>query len=143
MSGTTTPITIDIVPNAGGRYKTISTLSWANIPGFAILTGRNGSGKTQLLEVLAYHFSGARPQGIHVGSPLPVEVRISGSAYEPEEIAYVPSAGRFSGGAPSSLANLQQARQQALQHAREHAQNRHSNENDIFGRIRAHRILNG
>jgi ABC-type Mn2+/Zn2+ transport system ATPase subunit len=137
MSDTTTPITLDITPDKGGRYKAISTLSWVDIPGFAILTGRNGSGKTQLLEVLAYYLSGARPPGMQSGSPLPVEVRISGQVYQPEEIAYVPSAGRFSGGAPSSLATLQRARQQALQHAQQHAANPH----DIYSLIRARRIL--
>jgi hypothetical protein len=75
------------------------------------------------------------------GSPLPVDVRISGPVYQPEEIAYVPSAGRFSGGAPSSLANLKQARQQALQHAQHQAQNRNNNESDIFARIRGQRLL--
>lgn len=130
-------LNIDIVPNGGQTYKTISQLSWADIPGFAILTGRNGSGKTQLLEVLAYHFSGARPPGMQFGSPLPVSVHVTGAGYKPEEIAYVPSAGRFSGGAPSSLANLQKARQQALQYA----QSRNGNANDISGLIRANRIL--
>lgn len=141
MNGTTNPMTIDIAPKNGGRYKTISTLSWADIPGFAILTGRNGSGKTQLLEVLAYHFSGARPQGMQRGSPLPVEVRISGHVYQPEEIAYVPSTGRFSGGAGSSLSKLQQVRQQTLQQAQQHVQNPNVHANDIFGMIRANRIL--
>jgi energy-coupling factor transporter ATP-binding protein EcfA2 len=134
-------MSIDMIPHVGGRYKTISTLSWADIPGFAILTGRNGSGKTQLLELLAYHFSGARPPGMQFNSPLPVEVRVSGQTYQPEEIAYVPSAGRFSGGAPSSLATLQQTRQQALQHAQQQAQNQRNNQNDIYGLIRGRRLL--
>lgn len=108
------PMTVNVVPRDGGRYKSITKLSWANIPGFAILTGKNGSGKTQVLEVLAYHFSGALPPSVQAGSLLPVEVRVSGTDYKPEEIAYVPSTGRFSGGPPASLANMPQLRQQAL-----------------------------
>jgi recombinational DNA repair ATPase RecF len=61
MSVTIDPLSIFITPQGTGRYKSISTVAWENIPGFAVLTGRNGSGKTQLLEVLAYHFSGAVP----------------------------------------------------------------------------------
>jgi ABC-type ATPase involved in cell division len=137
MSANITPMTFDIVPRNGGRYKSIAALSWADIPGFAILTGKNGSGKTQLLEILAYHFSGALPQGMQPPSVLPVEVRITGTTCKPEEIAYVPSAGRFSGGGGSSLATMAQFRQQALQHA----QNAHSNRNDISSVIRANRIL--
>jgi predicted ATPase len=36
-----------------GRYKSISTLDWRGIPKFALITGANGSGKTQLLELIA------------------------------------------------------------------------------------------
>jgi energy-coupling factor transporter ATP-binding protein EcfA2 len=36
-----------------GRYKSISTLDWRDIPKFAVITGANGSGKTQLLELIA------------------------------------------------------------------------------------------
>ena len=137
MSETRTPMMIDIVPKDGGRYKTISSLSWTDIPGLAILTGRNGSGKTQLLELLAYHLSGARPPGMRPNSALPVEVRIVGPIYHAEDIAYVPSSGRFSGGSPSSLANLRSFREQALQPA----QNVPNNAHDISARVRTNRIL--
>jgi ABC-type transport system involved in cytochrome c biogenesis ATPase subunit len=38
---------------ARGRYKSITTLEWLDIPRFAVITGPNGSGKTQLLEMVA------------------------------------------------------------------------------------------
>lgn len=137
MNSSTIPMTIDIVSRAGGRYKSVTTLSWTDIPDFAILTGKNGSGKTQLLEILAYHFSGALPPGMPIGSLLPVEVRVSGAGYNPDEIAYVPSTGRFSGGAPASLANMPQLRQQALQLA----QNAFSYMSDMPNLIRARRMV--
>lgn len=37
----------------GGQYKSISSLDWRDIPKFAVITGPNGSGKTQLLELIA------------------------------------------------------------------------------------------
>lgn len=134
MSDVIVPMSISIVPNNGGKYKTISTLSWADVPGFAILTGKNGSGKTQLLEILAYHLSGAPLPGMPINSLLPVKVTINGPTYQPDDIAYVPSDGRFSGGSGSSIMNVQNFRQQALQPIQE------SNIRDIPTKIRSNRI---
>ncbi len=44
-----------------GRYKSISALEWRGIPKFALVTGANGSGKTQLLELIARR-AGLLPQ---------------------------------------------------------------------------------
>jgi ABC-type multidrug transport system ATPase subunit len=142
MNATITNLSIKISPRAGGRYKSISSLSWLNIPGLAILTGRNGSGKTQLLEVLAYHLSDALPQEARQTGVLPVEVTFEGTVYKSEQIAYVPSSGRFSGGALVSLASLPQARQQVLSYA----QQAHAHINDITNTIKSKRataILGG
>ena len=136
MSPNITPITFNIVPRNGRGYKSITAVSWIDIPGFAILTGKNGSGKTQLLEILAYHLSGARPPGQVFQSGLPVEVSVSGQNYQPEEIAYVPSTGRFSGGKTVSLANMLQNRRAILQNAQ-----RHNQPHDIAEVTRARRIL--
>jgi energy-coupling factor transporter ATP-binding protein EcfA2 len=136
MGGNISPLTIDIAPHAGGGYKSITTLSWVDIPALAILTGKNGSGKTQLLELLAYHFSGARPPGLPSPPAMPVEIRVSGSTYKPEEIAFVPSGGRFSGGTAASLANVKQFYAQALQRAKQMGGSHH----DIQAIISARRI---
>lgn len=88
------------------------------------------------MEILAYHFSGALPPGMPQGSSLPVDVHVGGISYKPEEISYVPSGGRFSGGSPTSLANMPQVRQQVLQYAK----NASSYFNDITNTIRARRI---
>jgi energy-coupling factor transporter ATP-binding protein EcfA2 len=132
-----TPITIKINPRDGQRYKSISTLSWSEVPGFAILTGKNGSGKTQLLEILGYHLSGTTLPSSPPGTPLPVEILIEGGSYQPEEIAFVPSSGRFSGGTPASLANLPSVRMQNVQYAH----NIHSYQSDITGMVKARRML--
>lgn len=129
-------LSIRITSRSGGRYKSIAELSWDNIPGFAILTGKNGSGKTQLLEVLAYHLSGALPQNMRQGETLPLNIVLDGIEYKPEQIAYVPSAGRFSGGNPVSVAGMPQVRQQALQYV----QQAHGYTNDITATIKGRRV---
>ena len=48
MGNVMSELSIAISPRDGGSYKSISNVVWDNIPGFAILTGRNGSGKTQI-----------------------------------------------------------------------------------------------
>jgi ABC-type Mn2+/Zn2+ transport system ATPase subunit len=35
-----------------GNYKSIKSLKWEEIPDFVVVTGKNGSGKTQLLELI-------------------------------------------------------------------------------------------
>ncbi len=35
-----------------GRYKSISDLKWSDVPPFAVITGVNGTGKSQLLEII-------------------------------------------------------------------------------------------
>lgn len=54
------PLRIEIGGGSSKPYKSIDYLVWDKIPPFAILTGVNGSGKTQLLELLAYKLSGIR-----------------------------------------------------------------------------------
>lgn len=110
---------IAVSPRNGGRYKSISNIVWDDIPGFAILTGRNGSGKTQILELLAYHFSGAQYQP-GTTDPLPVIVSTAGMTYEADEIAYVPSSGKFSGGVPTSVADIPNVRSQFVSLAQNH-----------------------
>jgi energy-coupling factor transporter ATP-binding protein EcfA2 len=40
-----------------GSYKSIKNLLWKDIPDFAVITGKNGTGKSQLLELMNFHFS--------------------------------------------------------------------------------------
>ena len=36
-----------------GSYKSITQFDWLDIPPFAVVTGPNGYGKTQMLELIA------------------------------------------------------------------------------------------
>lgn len=40
-----------------GKDKGLTDFTWENIPQLAILTGVNGAGKSQLLQLLRNHFS--------------------------------------------------------------------------------------
>ncbi|WP_103071833.1 ATP-binding protein [Aquimarina sediminis] len=41
---------------SSGKYKSIGQLEWKDIPDFSVITGVNGSGKTQLLELVDYYY---------------------------------------------------------------------------------------
>lgn len=103
------PLSINISPVIKG-YKSISNLEWRDIPGFSIITGRNGSGKTQLLEILSYCLTNTYP----VGGPLDVSVSFQGSQFDADEVGFVPSSGRFNGGG-ASISQIQSARQSMYQ----------------------------
>ncbi len=136
MDNVASKFSLVVSPRDGASYKSISNLVWDDIPNFAILTGPNGSGKTQILELLAYHFSGA----FHTPGrqdPLPVNVTTTGMKYEAHEIAYVPSSGKFSGGAPSSVAEIPNVRGQMMSMA----QNPHGYRQQIDGAIKVSKVL--
>lgn len=115
MSGAIPPLSIKILAKGPG-YKSIRSLEWIDVPGFAIVTGRNGSGKTQLLELIAYHLTGTRPPPNQ--APMGVVISIEGVAIGADEVAFVPSTGRFSEGSAASLAHLQSLRQSLYQQTR-------------------------
>ena len=73
---------------ASGRYKSLaSPLSWGEIPLFAILSGLNGSGKTQLLELIAMQFDTQLKQRLRGND---VSVAFSGHNYNPHDVFYIP-----------------------------------------------------
>ncbi len=126
------PFKIEITPNGIG-YKSINALTWDDVPGFAIVTGRNGSGKTQLLEILSYHFTGTLPPP-HI--PFGVKVSVTGAQIAADEVGYVPSAGRFAGGSSASVAYLHSQRQSLYQQTR----NMHSYLHDPVQMTKARRV---
>lgn len=129
---TSSPFNIEIIPNGQG-YKSIKAVAWDDVPSFAIVTGRNGSGKTQLLEILSYHFTGTRP---HQHIPFGVQVNVTGAQIAADEVGYVPSAGRFSGGSSASVAQMQNLRQNLYQQTR----NMHSYVHDPVQMTKARRV---
>ena len=64
------PLSIEIGNETSTPYKSIQKIVWYNIPPFAILTGPNGSGKTQLLQVLAMGLSYQKDEYRLIDMPL-------------------------------------------------------------------------
>lgn len=78
-------IALEVICDPGRGYKSIGSLAWNGIPYLAVLTGPNGSGKTQLLELLAHKLT---------SSPLQIEgvqIKITGASYSAASVAYLPS----------------------------------------------------
>lgn len=124
-------LTLTISGDETARYKSIGPLTWEDIPPFVILTGLNGSGKTQLLELLAYRLT---------NTPLPssekLDCVVSGGVFRADDVAYLPSMGAFSGGSSSSIGQLQTVKQQYCQIL----QNRHHNNNDLRAKAKYEKL---
>ncbi len=106
-------LSIEVGGPSSPAYKSLSHLVWNNIPMLSVLTGVNGSGKTHLLEFLAYKLTGAsspsRPD------PINTHLRILGDTIGKGDVAYIPVSGSFGGVGPLALAQLQQIKQQLYQ----------------------------
>lgn len=131
------PLQIEIGGPGSTRYKSIDHIIWDNVPGFAVLTGLNGSGKTQLLEVLAYRLTNTRhPQ---LGDLSGVRVTITGETIDPDAVAYIPSRWDIAGSPVLGIAEMQQAKQQLFE--RLHERNIHSDISKRAMRARLERLL--
>lgn len=85
-----TPLRFEIHANNSGRYKSDQDLEWNDAPPFAIPTGVNGSGKTPLLELLAYKLTGTEHSQLYDRSQ--VQVTVSPDSFGSESVLFFPSA---------------------------------------------------
>jgi ABC-type Mn2+/Zn2+ transport system ATPase subunit len=107
------PLSIELGNNKSKPYKAIDNISWDDIPPFAVLTGRNGSGKTQLLQVLAYKLSGATNQQYPELNEMPFT--IAGDNIGRHEIAYMPNAENAFRVDSASISSIQQLKKKFLE----------------------------
>lgn len=115
---TLTPIRIEIGGPGSQPYKSIDHVVWDGVPPFAVLTGLNGSGKTQLLELLAYRLTNTwHPQ---LGDLSQVHLAISGDSFGTEAVAFVLSRWDIGATPVLGIAQMQQAKQQLYENLREH-----------------------
>ena len=116
---TLAPLTIEIGGADSQHYKSIDSLTWADIPPFAVLTGLNGSGKTQLLQLLAFWITQTwLPQfavGDPRGDPRRTRIVIKGDSFGPDDVAFLLSSDYLQGSANLNFAQMQQAKQQLYQ----------------------------
>lgn len=115
---TLAPLTIEIGGAGSIKYKSIDSLVWENIPPFAVLTGLNGSGKTQLLELLAYKLTSTEhPQFPDLEK---VQVTVTGDKFGPDAVAFLPSRWEISGAPALGIAQMQAVKQQLWDQLRTH-----------------------
>jgi predicted ATPase len=115
-------LSIEIGGPSSTPFKSIDELDWNNIPGLAILTGVNGSGKSQLLELLAYKLTNTHY--LHHGDLLAkTRVTVTGGPFEPDCVAYMPSADQIDHAPAIGLAQLSQIKAQLYQNLRNNAPN--------------------
>lgn len=107
------PISFDIKLEGQSGFKSIRNLTWENVPGFAVLTGRNGSGKSQLLLYLAYKLNQAEDKQFPTLGEL--SLKTIGDTFQPGDVAYVASSGENIHNAELSIANLQNVKKQVYQ----------------------------
>src|ERR1700722_1252938 len=84
------PLRITIGGNGSKPYKSIDHLIWEDIPPFSVVTGLNGSGKTQLLELLAYFLTKTNYHDFDLNKPVPIETRvlIEGDTFDPGSVVF-------------------------------------------------------
>jgi ABC-type dipeptide/oligopeptide/nickel transport system ATPase component len=115
--GTLSALRIEIGGNGSLPYKSLDHLVWDNIPSFAVLTGLNGSGKTQLLELVAYKLGQIEhPEGIDLSK---VRLEVTGDQFELGSVVYIPKHWGFSGAPGLALAELYQVKQQLMSELQE------------------------
>jgi energy-coupling factor transporter ATP-binding protein EcfA2 len=121
---------IEVTCDAGRRYKSIGDLIWDDVPALAVMTGTNGSGKTQLFELLAHKLSDApntSMDGVHV--------KVSGAGYTAASVAYLPNDWQLTYSAVG-LDQLRGAKEQMWSQVR----NRHQQGHNLKTRARIARL---
>jgi predicted ATPase len=107
------PLRIEVQPRQSAHYKSIEDLVWDNVPPFAILTGVNGSGKTHLLELLAYKITGTtHPQNVDLNK---IDVSVTPESFGPESVLYLPSAWDMQSAPALGVAQLTQIKEHLYQ----------------------------
>jgi len=127
---------IEIGSPSGAGYKSIRHLKWVDIPPLSILTGRNGSGKSQLLEFMALRLTDAA----RYQNPLAhaVAFKTAGVAFAPDQVVYIPSNWSLGGVPAVSLAEMRDAR---TNHPQQILQNAHGDINHQRRRAKLLRLL--
>lgn len=101
----------DIDLEIKGPYKSISALEWRAVPGFSVLTGLNGAGKTQLLELLAYGLNGAT----FLNGERPDATVVKGGTIDKGAVAYLRSNHNFEEAQHATVTSLRQVKINMLQ----------------------------
>lgn len=108
-----------------GKYKSITNFDWQDVPKFVVLTGPNGTGKSQLLNLI-YNTVINR-----IGTTERVE--FFGSSFNTEEVTFLKGEWQLQNTGNVNLAYLQQTDQQKFQNFQ---QNQHRAHHDHDGNFK-------
>lgn len=107
-------ISINLIGQGSSQYKSIGNVSWNDIPRFAVLTGPNGTGKTQFLQALAYKLSYPRKNNPRIPEVNSLELQITGDVIAEHQIAYLPNSENEFRVEGSSIGSIHNAKQSFL-----------------------------
>lgn len=131
------PLSIDIQIPAGVSLKSLESFKWEEVPDFVVLTGANGSGKTQLLELIAHKIAGV--PHCSVGEIQNVTLKIEGDGeFDADSVAYIPSRWDFNGSPTIDIASVQQTKRNTWSQVTQH--NHHDARSRTF-RAKLQRLL--
>ena len=68
-----------------GIYKSITSFWWEDLPSLSVITGKNGTGKSQLLQLIASHFY----TGSQVRNHIKGELIIEGANYKAKDVLFI------------------------------------------------------
>ncbi|MEK6152079.1 AAA family ATPase [Flavobacteriaceae bacterium 3-367] len=102
-----------------GKFKSITEFEWLDIPMFSVITGPNGTGKSQLLELIYYELIGKH--GIDD------RFRIEGELIEKNEVTFIKGEWQLSAVQDINLSSIQQ---QIGAHYKSFVQNQVRSENE-------------
>lgn len=83
-----------------GKYKSITSFTWNDIPNFVVITGQNGTGKSQLLELIY--------STIISTTGMPPRVTIEGKSFKRDEVTFLKGEWDIQGTGDVDLASIQQ-----------------------------------
>lgn len=112
-------INLKIINSGSVPFKSIKPqMEWNNIPLFAVLTGRNGSGKSQLLDLLAHKLTNTtHPQ---LQSALQTtKVDVEGDTFGADDIVYIPNSHNLAHSVSLDLGSMQSVKQNLYSQLRE------------------------
>ena len=111
------PLKIEIILAKGKTFKSLASLTWSDVPPLAILTGRNGTGKTQLLELMGYRLTETRLSSVPEADQ--IQVKVSDPEIVPATVAFLPSTWTIDSGGAMSIADLKQRKEQLWNQVRQ------------------------
>ncbi|MBO9684507.1 MAG: hypothetical protein J7502_17880, partial [Flavisolibacter sp.] len=104
-------------------YKSLENIGWKGIPEFCVITGKNGSGKTQLLQLI-YSAITKNWIGIENFDRPKSFPQIKGVQLRTEDVVYLRHDWQLENLGPAIIGNIQGEREQLYTHYSNHRRNR-------------------